>query len=274
MAGYRRRTDKSAVALLVLVTVIAVAALGGVSWFAFGPSPYDGIDTKTFCRKGDGGSLTVVLLDTSDPLTPQQNERLLNALNHVRESVPRFDRIVLFALDDHSPSGVTGPLVDACNPGNAQETDKFRENARILSKKYAQIFDAPFKAALDAILSGGATDHSPIIEAIEEATVKTFGALRHPGDVRKRLIVVSDMIQNTTAVSFYRAIPEFPGFENSDEFKLHRPVLNEVEINIWEINRPAAGNTHPRAKVAEFWSKYFQAQGATLSGTFWDATKV
>jgi hypothetical protein len=273
MATYRRRSDSSGIAILLVLALAAVAALGGVWFVMSGPSPYDGVDTATFCRKEGNSSITVVLIDTTDPLTPQQNERLINELEKVRASIPRFDKIALYALHPKNADGVTRQLVEACNPGSSAEADSFRENAKIVGQKYAKIFDAPFRAALDSVLKSGQGDTSPIIEAIEDATIKTFGKLNNSQYSTRKLIIVSDMVQHTSSISLYRDVPQFPQFQNTDAFKMHRPVLKNVAVEVWEINRSGAASGQ-RAKIADFWSKYFVAQGGQLSATFWDATKV
>jgi hypothetical protein len=272
MGRYRPKADRTALGLIALLVVGVGAAIGFVVWLTGGPSPYDGVDPSTYCRINGPRSVTVVLIDATDTLTPQQNERLLVELKKLRDTLPRFDRIVLAAIDSSEAAGAR-TLVEACNPGTVE--DDFREARRLVEKAYSELFDAPFQTALASVLAGASADHSPIIEAIEQITVQAFGPLPDSAPVRKRLIVVSDMLQNTTALSFYKSVPEFPGFKGSDQFRLHRPALGNVEIVVWEINRPS-GTGISRQKIVEFWQQYFAAQGGVLSRTsaFWDATKI
>lgn len=278
MARYRKRVDRTALFLIPTLAVIAFIALGAVWWIAAGPSPYKGVDTNTFCRIEGHRSVTVVLIDATDPFTPEQGERLLNQLKRIRDDIPRFGEIALFAIDSDKPNGAGEPLLRACNPGVAANADTFRENSRIIGKKYATLFDKPFLAALNGLLSSGSQDRSPIIEAIEASTVRAFGALPENADVSKRLIVISDMLQNTETLSFYKGtVPTFPSFQNTDAFRLHRPALTGVEVSVWEINRPNRSNAERalrRSSIAKFWSDYLAVEGAILSSNFWDATKI
>lgn len=278
MARHRKRTDKTPLILIPALAVVAIAALGAVWWMAAGPSPYAGVDTSTFCRTDGHRSITVVLVDATDPFTPEQGDRLLNELRRVRDAVPRFDKIELFSIDSSQPNGIGVPLLETCNPGIAADADKFRENSRIIASKYAALFDKPFQAALNRILASATQGRSPIIEAIEDATVKSFGSLPENADVSKHLIIISDMLQNTDGLSFYKgALPQFPGFETTDAFRLHRPALAHVDVSIWEINRPSqpgAPQAFRRSAIAKFWADYFVAQGAALSPSYWDATKI
>ena len=59
------------------------------------------VDTNTFCRTEGHRSVTVILIDATDPFTQEQGERLLNELRRIRNSIPRFDELVLFAIDSN-----------------------------------------------------------------------------------------------------------------------------------------------------------------------------
>src|SRR5687768_12635450 len=99
MVRYRRRGDPAARWLIGLLSILLVGAAGFLVWLTRGSSPYDGVDEVTYCREEGPRSVTVVLIDATDPLTPQQEGRLIIELTKLREQVPRFDRLVLFAID-------------------------------------------------------------------------------------------------------------------------------------------------------------------------------
>src|SRR6185437_1219310 len=130
MARFRKRVDKTAVTLIAGLSVVAVLAVGFVIWLGFGKDIYTGVNINTFCREEGHRSVTVVLIDATDPFTPEQKERLIGELKRLRDNIPRFDRIVLYAIDSSNPEGAGQPLVSACNPGQASDADAFRENAR------------------------------------------------------------------------------------------------------------------------------------------------
>ncbi|HTQ12538.1 MAG TPA: hypothetical protein VMH86_01580 [Rhizomicrobium sp.] len=278
MTRYRKKIDRTALILIPVLALVVIAAFGGLWWLVGGPSVYEGVNTDTFCRTTGKRSITVVVIDATDPFTPEQSQRLLSELKVLRDSVPRFDAIEIFAIDSSKPGGVSAPLLKACNPGRAEEADKFRENARIVAKKYENLFDKPFRSALDEVLASATQERSPILEGIENATVQAFGTSNGDPELSKRLVVISDMLQNTEDLSFYNGgIPTFPNFKDSNAYRLHRPMLSGVTVSVWEINRAnrnvKAGKLR-RSEVAKFWTDYFTDEGATLSDAFWDATKI
>jgi hypothetical protein len=271
----RRRSRKNIPLILTVIVVatLATASVGGLIYSATRPNIYAGIDTSTFCRQEGARSITVVLMDATDALTAQQSERLVIELKRLREVVPRFDRIVVYAVTDANPKAIEGPLVDACNPGRGAQADEFYETARIVEQKFLDLFDHPFEAAFARLVSAKASDQSPLIEAIESVSVAVFGSIIDES-VAKKIIVVSDMLQHTGELSLYRQVPTFPAFAATDTFRMHRPRLTGVEVEIWEINRPSKGPAISRAKIAEFWTQYFKQQGARLGVDFWDSTKI
>jgi hypothetical protein len=278
MAKFKKRTDSTPLVIAGLLFVVVLAMGSGVWFLIGGPSPYDGVDTKTFCRIDGHRSITVALVDATDPFTPEQGERLINELKRIRDNIPRFSEISIYAIDASKPDGIGSPLFQGCNPGKSKDADHVRENARIVANKFNSSFEAPFKRALVEILASKTQERSPIIESIEAATVSRFGELPANADVEKHLIIVSDMLQHTDTLSFYsKSVPTFPAFTATDAYRLHRPALGQVEVSVWEINRPAKNLTAApvkRSEVATFWSKYFVSEGAILGSTFWDATKI
>ena len=257
----------------IMLTIVAIAAVSTLVWIISRGSPYDGVDTKTFCREGRTLPITIVLVDATDQLEPAQMTRLVGELNSLKESQPRFGHLVLYVVDGNNPSGVGEPLASVCNPGKPEDADKFMENARIIGNKYSKLFDVPFEEALATLAKQNPADKSPIIEAIETATVSTFGAYAD-GQGEKRVIVISDMLQNRDQVSFYKKVPTFSDFEASDTFRMHRPFLKGVDVKVWEVNRPGKRNNPTRVEVAAFWKNYFESVGAKIDKVWWDATRI
>ena len=277
MHKYGKRIDKNIVALISGLAIIAAIGIAAVVWIV-SINPLKDVDVATFCRTKGDRSVTLVLVDATDPLTVAQDQRLKAQLMLLRDGLPRFDRIVLYAIDSTKPDGVGKPLVDACNPGKASDIDELRETARIVQDKYNKLFDTPFQKALKQIMAAQTQDRSPILEAIDAATNRTFGSLKPDPRLSKRIIIISDMLQNTNDLTFYSGqVPQFPEFNSSDAFRLHRPSLSGVSLVVWEINRPTrsiAERSIRRSEIARFWSNYFKAEGAVLSATYWDATKI
>ncbi len=257
-----------------LAGLVALAAIGALIWIITGTTdPYKNVDTKTFCFADEILPVTVVIVDATDSLEPAQSDRLIRELESIRESLPRFSRLNIFVVDGGNPRGTGPAIASVCNPGKPEDADRYFESANIVQQKYSTLFDEPFRVALGQIQQQNTADHSPIIEALETATVSSFGNMPKNGGT-KRVVLISDMIHNTSQASFYKSIPKFPDFESTDAYRLHRPDLDGVEVTVLEVNRPASKSKVSRVALATFWKKYFQQQGAILASTWWDASRI
>src|SRR5690606_14736364 len=117
-------------------------------------------------------------------------------------------------------------------------------------------------AKLDELLAAPDSASSPIYEAIQAVAVRSFGRPEYDG-VAKRLIVVSDLLQNVPGKdSHYREVREFDEFGSSAYFSQVRADLDDVRVHLYYMNRSdqsAQGAEHIR-----FWDDYFSAQGAAV----------
>jgi hypothetical protein len=121
------------------------------------------------------------------------------------------------------------------------------------------------KPPTSAWSSGGSLDgatgaeQSPILESIQSVALTE---LQKPGQEKlpKRLIVASDLLQNTTDVSFYRGLPEPKTFTDSAVFRRLRTDLSGVEVELWMLERSDAATTQPRS-LADLWERIIGAEG-------------
>ena len=132
------------------------------------------------------------------------------------------------------------------------------KNPTIISERYAQEFTRPIQATLAAMLTGDSENQSPIMEALQSLASETPDFTTARG--QRKIIIVSDMLQHSDTLSFYRG-------EGWDYFAEKNGVarlagnLRNVTIEILRI--PRVGNDIPSNEISEgFWSRYFDKQGS------------
>jgi hypothetical protein len=246
-------------AALVLVALVGVA----IGAYVLSRTSYVATDATTLCPVDEPpAEVVAVVLDMSDRLNEVQ---LLSVRNHLQRlldsELPRFAYVETYTVQDRA-GAVAEPVIGLCNPGKGDELSRIYQNPELARKRWEQDFAAVLSTRLDALLAAPDSASSPIFEAIQAVAVRSFGKPSYD-NVPKRLIVVSDLLQNVPGKSsHYRGVPEFGEFRSSPYFAEVRADLRGVRVNLYYMSRSdqkAQGAEHIR-----FWEDYFGAQGATV----------
>ena len=89
------------------------------------------------------------------------------------------------------------------------------------------------------MLTTPASDESPIFESIQSIAVRAFGALPESNKDR-RLVIASDMLQNTPEYSQYHGIGSFEEFKRSQYYRRVRADLRGVEVELYYFAEESA----------------------------------
>src|SRR3546814_13937316 len=103
--------------VIILLVLVSVAGIGGAYWYV--DSGRVALDKLTYCPQDGAHSLTVVLLDRTDPLTPVQPAALRGRLEEVTQAVPRHGALQLCSvgpLREAPPPPVVGVATPARRP--------------------------------------------------------------------------------------------------------------------------------------------------------------
>lgn len=249
----RSGTTKFVVALVVMGLVAAAYVMVARSNIA--------LDEVTLCPERPE-SLTVLLVDVTDPMNLPQQQDFQNQLVKLKNSIPRYGQLTVVRVDATSKD-LLKPIITRCNPGTSADTDQFRGNPAKLQKQWKEGFDEPLSTSFRNIVQASGAPQSPILESIQSVALTE---LQRPGteDVPKRLILASDLLQNTQALSFYGKIPDQDELLRSASFSRVRTDLRGVDVELWQLQRDDAGTTQPRA-LSELWERIIDRQGGTVS---------
>lgn len=259
MARQRRRLheekqslDRLGVVLLGSFAFLIVSV--GIFWFQYQPVQTDASN----CPKGGATNFTVVLVDVTDAVTPVQAQALRNAFEAIRNDVvPVHGSLELFAVEGDG-SKLLSRRVALCKP--EREGSEYIRNVRRLERAWHERYQMPLDEALETAASSGSASRSPIMEAIQSVAV---ASLQLPSRERatKTLIVVSDFLQNTDQVSFYKRVPDAAAFIASTEFRRLQADLRGVNVILVQIERP---DDPDERQVMELWRRIIIAEGAEV----------
>jgi hypothetical protein len=252
------KTRIAGASVVAVILIVAGTALAIKSRSAAVPA-----DAATLCpSKRPPSDVTVVLLDVSDKFSEPQRIQIQNHLSRLRDSIPRFGLIEVYTVD-RLRRRVTEPVIHVCNPGTGADLSRIYQNPELARKKWNG-FAKKLTGDIDRQISAPALSTSPIFEAIQATSLRTFGNPEYDG-LSKRLVIVSDLLQHVPGgLSMYDGVPAFTRFKSSPYFSRVRSNLQDVSVLVYYLARPTV--TEQNRDHVAFWDAYFQEQGAEVEG--------
>ncbi len=218
------------------------------------------IDQNTLCHAGGPVDVTTILLDLTDPLSPTQQARLRTIVNN-EIAASDTDTMIALGIVSEFPDR-WGALFAKCKPATGEEANALYENPTLISAQYQREFLEPISAKIESTLSGEVENQSPIMEALQSLIANTPGFTSVRG--QRKIIIVSDMLQHSDNLSFYRQQGWDYFASRNGEGRLAGNLSNAV-VEIIRI--PRAGGNIPSNEIVEgFWTRYFDRQGSRPPG--------
>jgi len=253
--GRQRRIKDIVLGTLALLVVLGVAA--GIAYFTM--TRAEGLNKETLCPASGPTGHYVLLIDKTDPLTFTQNEAFAVMLRElVEKRIPEGYLLSVFSLGEDFKE-TAKPLVELCNPGAGQDKSELTANLRQLKRQYQDRFLEPLLKHSESVVSLQSAKYSPIFEMLQMVGINAFR--KHDVKGEKRLIVMSDMLHNTTQFSMYKGIVDYSAFAASPYGQKAQLDLRGVEVEInYLINTPQLQTK----RNLKFWEDYFNKAGARI----------
>ncbi|ABS67485.1 hypothetical protein Xaut_2242 [Xanthobacter versatilis] len=219
-----------AAALLLLLCAIIVAGVAVWRWNA--PAPVE-LTKDTLCPVGGPWAITVVLLDASDDIPPVTKAEIQTVLRDAARTIQKGELLELRALDPRTPGGRI--LFEKCNPGDGTDLSTLSANPDAAKRRWLSEFDRPLTETL-AHLDASSSATSPLLATIQAIAVQRFGGAA-ARELRKRLIVVSDMIEHGPEYSQYKGDLSYGRFKKTATYKATHTNLNGASVDFYYIQR-------------------------------------
>ena len=259
----RSRRNKTNNSLPIVIIGLSLA-LFAVLIYQYMQFVQDKIDTDpaTNCR-ADGffPRDTVILLDATQAVSQAQLEGISNQLESVIRESMIHERFTIYFLQDEPER--FQPKLLVCNPGTGQNLSSATNNLRKLLEHYEESFKAPVKGSIDGLDGVASSKSSPIMEMLKFVGLRTF-ARSTSSD--KRLILVSDMVENTDSYSQYlnRKL-NFDELSKTPYFREMRPRLTDVFIDVLYIERSELSGIQNGDHISKFWQPFVRRSGGQIN---------
>jgi len=238
------------------VIAICVLASGGIVYFALTLTERGRIDEITLCHPDGARNITMILLDLTDPLTPTQKTRL-DAILRDEVRLSRTDTMISFGVVSETPDN-WGARFAKCKPATGESANALYENPRLIQERYDREFMRPMFGELANAVSGDVEHRSPIMEGLQSLISETPDFTRAKGE--RKIVIVSDMLQHSDILSFYRG-QSWDYFSESGGAQRLAGNLSAVTVEILRIPRSGA-NLPDLTVIEDFWRRYFNRQGS------------
>ena len=237
-----------------LVIACAIAIIGGGFFWAERMKKQGQIDTVTLCPTTGPLGAKAVLLDLTDPITVSQAKRLRAMLDSEIATAPSGTIISVGLVSAEEDNW--GAKFSRCKPQNKSDASALTQNPQLIGERYNDEFLVPLSEALDLMIGGNPENSSPIMESLQALVADTdgFAAIKGP----RRLIIVSDLLQHSETLSFYRG-DDWEGFKLSANYQRLAKNLDDVDVTL--IRVPRSSTKVEPASVDTFWARYFDTQG-------------
>lgn len=267
----------------IILKIFLITFLGINSSFAANypnvPNDID-LEKRTFCDKsGKQFGHVIILLDVTSKLEKSQ-------INFIRDQVfsdefylsrEPFTKFSYLLIDRNRPQEQKF-IFSKCRPKSGKSDPKIEqaswtENEKILMKFYSDFTKDAYKAYEQVYKSEFTSNHSLIYETI--AYVFQNPVLQFSKNVGKReLIIVSDMMQHSQRLNFYKACnanssdakcPTFQAFmknlSDKDHLTATAPNGAGVNLKIIYLNNRYETNKEIDKTLVELWKNYFIDRG-------------
>ena len=266
MARRRRRGGGGSNAKTLLAAVILAVALGslaGLAGFIWHLNVEKSrFDPETFCPHDGSDWHTAILIDASDPLSSTQVKRVLEMLGDLRRDLRLHEWVGLYVLDENDYA-LPQPEFALCSPGSEEQANPLYENPERIRRTFEEEFQQPLVLAVEELGTEGQPEQStsPILEMIR--AVATDRSFRFSGT--RRLVIVSDMLQNMPEYSHYRGTADFGQFSGLEYAKPFLGMsLLDVDVEIIYLKRAQTARLQTRGHI-RFWEEYFDSLDASLN---------
>lgn len=247
--------------ILILSTAV-ILAVGGLWGYYSLREGRPVLDPETLCPRGGPSSRTVLLLDVSDPLGTRQRAALDTLLSDLRNPltseaemsaaglpggvryVEPYAQLVAYSLDVEESE--LEPFLRICNPGNPEEMTiegKLTTSKRRMAARWDN-FEERIQEAFAGETGSEGLPNSPLLEALAFIVQREASstALRATGNhTPLRVIIFSDMVQHSQALSHFRELPDWDVFERSPQYATLRSELSAIEVVIYYLQSQQYG---------------------------------
>lgn len=241
-------------AIATVLVLVSVLALSFTVWL-FRPAE---LDTATLCPTSRPiAGHTLVILDRTDKWNPAMGDTLTQLITDAQRETKQYQKFSIVSLDSSQSAHA---LFSICNPGPPTLLSDLYRGHRYTERDFAERFVGAAERVVEQVRAPDEAPTSPIVEYVH----RWLGADDFDARVQnRRLILVSDMRQNSPLYSIYRAGQDFGGLTPVVQQQFG-PDAKGVVFDVYFVTHGQDHNVD-EGEVREAWDRAFKGVGATYN---------
>lgn len=244
-----------------IIIGVVVATLAAIAIFIVSNRAAD-TDQESMCRVDGKFDRQVIILDMTDNYNSIQVTQIKHIIMNIIDHLKIGEQIQLFFIDSTLPADMR-PLVTLCNPDSGEGKSELYSNPKLLKKRWEKRFNTPLMKHIAALSAEYSSTRSPIIETVQVVNNIAFPYVKDP-QRHYKITIISDMIQNSDALSFFTASPgTLETFVDSKNFFKIRTDLEGVDVDIVVVRRDKLERFQNRDYI-DFWIHLFESMNANV----------
>jgi hypothetical protein len=250
-----RSRDQLGLSLILGSFLFLGLVFGLVSWRSASSPALDPLTLRASGRPVTGE--LAILLDVTDSFSPNEQSSVVEWLREYQlTNLQVNERVSLWALGSGEAGGLKRLF---CRYYPGLEQDPWLHNPARIAARTDSLFTQPLQDAVLTATVGKPLPRSPILAALRVLSEQPELA---DASVRRHLIIISDLEENTKGLSFYRGVPVFGTFVKSTSFQRSQADLTGMTVDVLHIPRGNAAATMS-PDLTEFWRRYLRECGAS-----------
>jgi hypothetical protein len=189
-------------ALQAIGAALAIAALCAMAVGSKLVGAQHRLDPRTLCPIDAPVTAHVaVMLDRTDPWDREAMLLAARVIAGLKAELPVHGRLTAHLVGG-DPDDAAQAALDLCNPGDGTTVDRLTGNPRRAQRRFEAGFATPIADLIAGLAVAERADRSPLVEALAAV------AMTMEPSPRRRIVIVSDLLQNSAAQSHYRGAPD------------------------------------------------------------------
>jgi hypothetical protein len=233
-AGSARKGPLKGILLGLVGSLLLAGFIGAAWWVRQSQVP---LDPATNCPVSGAKGIHAILIDQSDPVTPQQGQRIRQELARLRDKAAG-ERVDVYVAEGDA-TNVLRPVFSLCSPGQGKDANALYQNPEQIQKEFEERFASTLTRTIDDLLKAQTRSNSPIAESIRAVAITSFGS-EEQGKVPLKLTVISDMIQHSDSYSHFKSSAGFSELAKSPTWRILQSNLKRAEVDVFYLLRPSA----------------------------------
>lgn len=243
---------------IIWLLVLAVVAAGMIGIFAtwYG-SRAPAITPETGCRRdGSYPAHVVILIDQSDPFRETDIQWVDRIVAEETRGVIDYGKVTLLALTAQSYE--PREVFTRCSPGSPIRVNQSIRNRDFIEIEWRRKLYEPLRAAVGEVLTQRVQARSPLAEAL----VEIAGRADFTPDVpERRIVIISDLVQNSDDFSFYQSGTASSEFERT-AVASRLGELSGVSVRVHIV--PRRSYDFSQTRIQTFWRRVLERRNAAL----------